>query len=608
MAVGKFCERLFQTSNGSAMFACMTKRTQRRLAAIVAADAVGYSRLMSSDEEGTLAALKAVRDDVFDPYFTEHGGRVVKTTGDGLLAEFPSVLDAVRCCVDIQRSLAERVALMPKGRQLQVRIGINLGDIIIDGDDIFGDGVNVAARLEALAEPGGICVSDDVARQIRGKLDVTFADDGHHTLKNIPEPVHVWRWSSAASIKPEVIDVSEPVPGFDGRPAIAVLAFDNLSQDPEQEFLADAIAEDILTRLAMRRWLPVIARNSSFTYKGQAVSVKTIGQELGARYVLEGSVRKAGKRVRVTGQLIDTESGHHVWAERYDRDIDNIFTVQDEVTDAITAALEPAIGRAEMQRAQRKDPQNLDAWECHQRAMWYLNKVTEPDLERAYELFRQSIAADPTFASPHAGIGLLGFLLRTLSYGSPWSPSRGEIIEAGSRATRLDEMDHFAHAGHGFAAIVADDHDAALASANRSLELNPSFTLGYHCLHSATFFLGDYQTSINAVQQACRISPNDPWLFYFLTGISACHYMLRQYEDAIEAGRIAVERYPMYANASRWLALSLAQAGRHEEAVQMMRRWRDLSGSTVEKAYNAYPIRDPAYLEHYHDGLRKAGL
>jgi adenylate cyclase len=586
----------------------MTKGTRRRLAAIVAADVVGYSRLMAQDEEGTLAAVKVVHQELFDPHFDQHGGRLVKTTGDGLLAEFPSVLDAVRCCVGVQEGLAKRAASAPENKRLQFRIGINLGDIIIDGDDIYGDGVNVAARLEALAEPGGICVSDDVMRQIRGKLDLPFADDGDHTLKNIPEPVHVWRWSLGTSTQPPIVDVSEPIPGFDGRPAIAVLAFDNLSKDPEQEFLCDGIAEDILTRLAMRRWLPVIARNSSFTYKGTSVGVKVIGQELGARYVLEGSVRKAGSRVRVTGQLIDTESGHHVWAERYDRDIDDIFAVQDEITDAITASLEPAVGRAEMQRAQRKDPQNLDAWDYHQRGMWYLNKVTEPDLERAYHFFRQSIAADQTFASPHAGICLLGFLLRTLGYEADWAPSREEVVEAGSHATRLDEMDHFAHSGHGFSAMVAGDHDAALASANRSLELNPSFALGYHCLHSATFFLGDFEASIDAVKQAARISPNDPWLFYFLTGVSACHYMLHQYEEAIDAGRIAVERYPMYANALRWYALSLAQAGRQDEAGQMIQRWRDITNSSVEKAHNAYPIRDPVHLEHYRDGLRKAGL
>ena len=581
---------------------------ERRLAAIMLTDMVGYSRLMGLDEEGTIAHQKAHRDDVIDPMITQHAGRIVKSTGDGLLVEFASVVDAVKCAVGVQTELAGRDTDVPEDRRIQYRIGINLGDIIIDGDDILGDGVNVAARLEALAEPGGVCISGTVHDQVKSRLDISFQDMGKKGLKNIPESVHLWRWPPATPIKPAIVDVSEPVPGFDGRPAIAVLAFDNLSRDPEQEFLADGIAEDILTRLAMRRWLPVIARNSSFTYKGQSVEVKTIGQELGARYVLEGSVRKAGNRVRVTGQLIDTENGHHVWAERYDRDLDDIFAVQDEITDAIAAALEPAIGRAEMQRAQRKDPQNLDAWGYHQRGMWYLTKVTERDLERAYHLFQQSIAADPTFASPHASIGLLGFLLRTLSYGSPWAPSHEEIIEAGNRATRLDDMDHFAHAGHGFAAMVAGDHDAALASASRSLELNPSFTLGQHCLHAATFMLGDYETSINAVRQASRISPNDPWLFYFLTGISACHYMLRQYEDAIEVGRLAVERYPMYANASRWLALSLAQAGRHEEASEMVSRWRDISPTSVERAQDAYPIRDAVHLEHYRDGLRKAGL
>ena len=579
----------------------MTERTQRRLAAIIAADVAGYSRLMSEDEVGTLADLRELRREVLMPAVAKHKGNVVKSMGDGWLMEFASVADGVNCAIRVQEALADHT-------RLKLRIGLHIGDVTFEEEDIYGDGVNVAARLQELAEPGAITISGAARNGIDRKLSADFEDIGARELKNIPEPVQVWRWSSAKPIKAAIVDVSRPVPGFDGRPAIAVLAFENLSRDPDQEFLADGIAEDILTRLAMRRWLPVIARNSSFTYKGQPVDVKIIGQELGARYVLEGSVRKAGNRVRVTGQLIDTESGHHVWADRYDRVLDDIFTVQDEITDAISAALEPAIGRAEMLRAQRKDPQNLDAWDYHQRGMWHLIKVTESDLQRAYGLFQQSIAADPTFASPHAGIGLLGFLMRSLGYETHWAPSCQVIIEAGNRATRLDEMDHFAHAGHGFAAMVAGDIDAAFASANRALELNPSFTLGYHCLHAATFFLGDYETSINAVQQATRISPNDPWLFYFLTGISGCYYMLRKYDEAIDAGRVAVERYPMYANAARWLALSLAQAGHRDEAAQMMQRWRDLSRSTVENAYNAYPIRDVVHLEHYREGLRKAGL
>lgn len=586
----------------------MRERRHRRLAAIVAADIAGYSKLIGADEEGTLAALSAIRSEVVDPLLAEHGGRIANTAGDSLLLEFASVVDAVRCAVASQRAMAERNADIPGHQRIEFRIGVNLGDIVAEGDDIHGDGVNVAARLEGFAEPGGIALSAAAYDQVRGRVEADFEDAGLQHFKNIDRPVQVWRWTATTSTIPGIVDVSEPIPGFGGRPAIAVLAFDNLSQDPEQEFLADGIAEDILTRLAMWRWMPVIARNSSFTYKGRAIDAKSIGLELGARYILEGSVRRAGKRVRVTGQLIDTETDHHVWADRYDRDLDDLFAVQDEITDAIVAALEPAIGRAEMQRAQRKAPQSLDAWDYHQRGMWHLNKVTEGDLELANEMFQRSANTDPSFAPPHAGIGLLGFLLRTLGYDVSWAPSREEIVAVGRRAARLDDLDPFAHAGHGFSAMVGEDMTTAVAAARRSIELNPSFALGYHCLHSATFFLGDFRTSIDAVRQACRISPNDPWLFYYLTGISACHYMMREYDQAVEVGRKAVERYADYANAQRWLALSLAQSGRVDEATEVIERWHGLVGNAAEKAHSAYPLRDAQHLEHYRDGLRKVGL
>jgi adenylate cyclase len=340
----------------------MSEGTQRRLAAIVSADVVGYSRLMGADEAGTLEALRAHRTELVDPLITKHGGRIVKTMGDGLLLEFGSVVSATDCAVAIQKSMASRNSEVPEMRQIIFRIGINLGDIIIDGDDIHGDGVNVAARVQEMAEPGGVAITGRVHDEVRNRLGISFEDAGAHELKNIASPVPIWRWSPYGRTNKRAINVSKPVPGFDGRPAIAVLAFDNLSRDPDQEFLADGIAEDILTRLAMWRWLPVIARNSSFTYKGRNADIKDIGPELGARYILEGSVRKSGNRVRVTGQLIDAETGHHVWADRYDSTMEDIFAVQDEITDAIVSALEPAVGRAEMQRAQRKNPQNLDAW------------------------------------------------------------------------------------------------------------------------------------------------------------------------------------------------------------------------------------------------------
>jgi adenylate cyclase len=586
----------------------MTERAKRRLAAIVAMDVAGYSRLIEADEEGTLRALHAHRREALDLMIAEHNGRVANTAGDSLLLEFTSSVDAVRFARLAQLAMIERNREIEQDRQISFRIGINVGDVVVEGDDLLGDGVNIAARLEALADTGGICLSGETYRQVRGKLDADFEDLGERQVKNIDQPVHVWRWSPTGSTSIGAINVSEPVPGFDGRPAIAVLAFNNLSQDSEQEFLADGIAEDILTRLAMWRWLPVIARNSGFAYKGRAIDLKKVGLELGARYVLEGSVRKAGNRVRITGQLIDTETGYQAWGGRYDRELEDIFTVQDEITDAIVAALEPAVGRAEMQRAHRKKPENLDAWDCYQRGMWYLSKVTERDLERANEMFQQSVEADAKFAPPLAGIGLIGFLNRTIGFSSNWAARLATAHEAAQRAARLDELDPFAQAALGYTSTMSGDYDAGIASAQRAVGLNPSFALGYHCLHAATFMACRFQESMDAVQRACRISPSDPWLFFFLAGVSGCHYMMREYEPAVEAAKIAVARYSKYSNSYRWLAISLAQLDRIDEAQEAMGKFLDLSPNAPETARHAYPLGNEGDLAHYLDGLRKAGL
>src|SRR5262245_3514581 len=356
---------------GSAALA--TERVERRLAAILAADVAGYSRLMGADEEGTLARLKAIRCEMADPKIKEHRGRIVKTTGDGWLLEFGSVVDAVRCAVDVQRAMAERNAHVPPDRHVELRMGINLGDIIKDGRDIYGDGVNVAARLEALAEPGGICVSRVVRDQVRDKLAFSFEDMGEQQVKNIARPVRVHRVrlfedQGLPTVHPSDQATAAPL-AMPDKPSVAVLPFTNMSGDLEQEFLADGIAEDVITALSRYPSLFVIARNSCFTYKGRAVDVKQVGRDLGVRYVLEGSLRKAGNRIRVTGQLVEAESGKHVWAERYDRDLADIFALQDEITGAVTIAIAPAIADAERKRAMRRPPESLDAWTAYQRGL-----------------------------------------------------------------------------------------------------------------------------------------------------------------------------------------------------------------------------------------------
>jgi adenylate cyclase len=373
-------------------------RVDRRLAAIFAGDIAGYSRLMGADEEGTLRQLKAHRKELVDPKIIEHRGRIVKTTGDGMLVEFVSVVDAVRCAVDIQRGMAERNANVPADRHIQFRIGINVGDIIIDGDDIFGDGVNVAARLETLADPGGIMVSSVVHEQVRDKLGFGFEDMGEQTVKNIARPIGVHRVSLIEDVPPTALKSAVTA----DRPSIAVLPFVNMSGDPEQEYFADGISEDIITGLSKLRWFFVIARNSSFTYKSMAVDVKRVARELGVRYVLEGSVRKGGNRVRITAQLIDAATGNHIWADRYDGELTDVFALQDEITRKVVAAIEPKLLEAEATRSQSRSAENLGAWDMVMQANSLFWRLTKTDGEAAITMLKQAVEHYPNYAPAHS--------------------------------------------------------------------------------------------------------------------------------------------------------------------------------------------------------------
>jgi len=412
---------------------------QRRLAAILAADVAGYSRLMGDDEEGTLAALTAHLAELIEPCIAEHRGRVVKTTGDGLLAEFASVVDAVRCAVAFQEGMAERNSDTPGDRRLEFRIGVNLGDVIIQDGDVFGDGVNVAARLEGLAEPGGIVVSGTVHEHVRSKLDLGFNDLGPRSVKNIAEPVRAFGvrleddLPAAAGFGP-----SEPLPLSD-KPSIAVLPFVNMSGDPEQEYFADGISEDIITALSRIRWFLVIARNSSFSYKNTSPDVRDVARDLDVRYVLEGSVRKAGGRVRVTAELIDASVGSHIWAERYDRDLADIFAVQDEITQTVVGAIEPELSCAEQERARQKPPDNLDAWDFYQRGQWHFNRITPEDLARAKVMFQRAMDLDPGFGAAYAGLATACFYQYVLGIASPRELARPalEVPEKPWKSTRM---------------------------------------------------------------------------------------------------------------------------------------------------------------------------
>jgi TolB-like protein len=413
---------------------------ERRLAAILAADVVGYTRLMGADESGTLQRLKAQREDVLEPLIAAHRGRIVKLMGDGLLVEFGSIVDAVVCAVAWQEAVAEKEADRAEATRLRFRIGINLGDVIVDGDDIYGDGVNVAARLEGLAEPAGICLSGDAFRQVRGKTEAQFEDLGEREVKNVAEPLRVYRIAgdgpTAASVPPTAETLALP-----DKPSIAILPFTNMSGDPEQEYFADGVSEDIITALSRIRWFFVIARNSSFAYKGQATDVKQVAQELGIRYVLEGSVRKGGNRVRITAQLADGTTGNQVWARRYDRELADIFDLQDEITETIVGAIEPELGKAERERAKSKRPDNLDAWDLYQRGMSHLYRYTKVDLAEAQGLFRSAVELDPNQGPAYSGLAEAYYYEVVYGFADSVADNRERAIEPARRAVALDAED-----------------------------------------------------------------------------------------------------------------------------------------------------------------------
>jgi adenylate cyclase len=578
------------------------ERVARRLAAVLAADVAGYSRLMGGDEEGTLARLKAVRKAIVDFKIEQHRGRIVKTTGDGLLVEFASAVDAARCAVEVQSGMAEQNAGVPQDKRIEFRIGIHVGDIIIDDNDIFGDGVNIAARLEGIAEPGGICISDDAHRQIRGKVDIGFSDMGSQTLKNIAEPMRAWRLlmdadSGTPPAKPS-LEVAQPL-ALPDKPSIAVLPFQNMSVDPEQEFFADGIAEDIITALSRYSSLFVIARNSCFSFKGRAVDVKQVGRELGVRYVLEGSLRKSGNRVRVTAQLVEAETGNHAWAERYDRDLAEIFSVQDEITQATTIAIAPAIAEAEQQRAMRKPPASLDAWGAYQRGMWHLGKASAGDDDLAGKFFQQAVDLDPMFAGGY--IGLSAVLSR----------AKGTQIreeELARRAVAFDGGNAEAHSRLALALNARGDHQGARAQAERALELCPNLAAAHGALGVILAYSGRPKEGLAALETCIRLDPRDPSLVNRLNQFALAHYFCRDYEGTIEAAERAIRSFPDFPSPYRWLAAALGELGRTAEAKAALGK-----AITVSPASFEFQVRDrppwfrPEDHAHMLDGLRKAG-
>ena len=580
---------------------------ERKLAAILAADVVGYSRLMGEDETGTLERLKSLRRELVQPSIAKRKGRIVKLMGDGLLAEFPSVVEAVQCAVDIQEQMTAREAGVADERRIRLRIGVNLGDIILEGSDIYGDGVNVAARLETLAEPGGICASGTVFDHVKGKVEVSFEDLGQQELKNIPDPVHVYRILLDGK-KPAM---SAHAPGLElpDKPSIAVLPLDNMSHDPDQDFLGEGISEDIITALSKFRSLFVIARNSSFSFKGQQLEIREIGKRLGVRYVVEGSVRRVDNRVRISAQLIDAVEDKNIWAERYDRELEDIFAVQDEVTLSIVQAIEPHLTSAEQQRALRKPPENLDAWENYQRGMWHLLTYQPAECESAISYLKRAVALDPGFARARACLGF-AYGARVLH---DISPDRDADIEralaAGREAAKIDEYEAFAYLTTARTRIFQGRHDEAIAATDRAIQVNPNFALAHMIRGHALWHAGKPQDAMEAIDTAIRASPHDPLMWVFFASKAIALVMLERFDEAISVSR-AAQQHPnaaIYAHLGEMSALG--HKGDTDAAADAVKRAKivkpDVSVGYVDKVL---PVADPRCRELFVGGLRKAGL
>jgi TolB-like protein/class 3 adenylate cyclase len=575
--------------------------TTRRLSAILAADVAGYSRLMGADEEGTHESLKAHLRELVDPKINQHRGRTVKNTGDGLLAEFPSVVDAVRCAVEIQRGMAEHHAETPEDKRIAFRIGVNLGDIIAEDDDIFGDGVNVAARLEALAEPGGICISRVVRDQVRDRLDYGFEDLGEQQVKNIARPVRVYRVRNIAAANTSLAPTPPELPLPD-KPSIAVLPFVNMSGDPEQEYFADGMVEEIITALSRIRWLFVIARNSTFTYKGQAIDVKQVGRELGVRYLLEGSVRKAGNRVRITGQLIDALSGTHLWADRFDGSLEDVFDLQDTVASSVAGVIEPALRAAETARSAGRPTNDLTAYDLYLRAyaMVWSSARQSPE---ALRLMEQAIERDPHYGP---ALAWAAYCCYRLLVDDRSEYRRADALKGADFARRAlevagDDPGVLANAAQALA-YFGEDIGAMMALVDRALALNPNFARGWLVSGTLRLWAGQPDIAIEHAEASLRLSPRVRIGTSFLV-VGAAHFASRRFGEAVPKLLLAIQEDAGFPLPYRCLAACYAHMGRLDEAQAIVERLRAISPVVVP---DASFLRNPEYRELFLSGLRLA--
>jgi len=577
-------------------------RVERRLAAILAADVVGYSRLMGINEEGTLAALKTHQRELIDPKIAEHRGRIVKTTGDGALVEFASAVDAVRCAVEIQCAMSERSAAIPEDRRIDFRIGINVGDIIIDEGDVYGDGVNIAARLEGIADRGGICISDDTFRQVRDKIDVGFDDAGERQLKNIERPVRVYRVQLGKTVQRV-----ERAPASTKRPSIAVLPFQNMSGDPEQEYFADGMVDEIITGLSRIKWLSVVSRNSSYLFKNRPATMKDVAATLGVRYVLEGGVRKSGNRVRITAQLIDAETDAHLWAEQYDRLLEDVFALQDEITMCVVGAIEPSVRKAEIDRIKRQRPDNFTAYDLLLQSQQFVFAGMPAEAAKAITLLEQALKLEPNYSAAHAYLSWC--LHARFGRGGLREEDRLAAVDHARAAVALGNDDATALA---IAALVLayDGHDVstALKVFDRALELSNCNVFAL-CFNAAILaWIGRSELAIERAQRALRLGPFDSLIWRAHHALSIAYFDSHRYGDAADSARSVIAANSAYSLPRAILAAALLRLGRLDEARAAARTVLEHEPSFTIHGTARYAELEPAVFRPMADAWREAGL
>jgi len=584
-----------------------TEKFERKLSAILSADVKGYSRLMRADEDETIRTVTTYRTAIAK-LVEQYRGRVVDSPGDNVLAEFGSGVDAVNCAVEVQRELAERNEELPTERKMEFRIGVNSGDVVHEGERIYGDGVNIAARVEGLAEGGGICISGTVYDSIEGKLGLEFEYMGEHEVKNIDKPIRAYRILMETASATDMSSAESMTLHVPDKPSIAVLPFTNMSGDPEQEYFSDGITEDIITALSRSPWLFVISRNSSFAYRGKAVDVKQVSRELGVRYILEGSVRKAGNRVRVTSQLIDGTLGSHVWAEKYDGELQDIFELQDDITKQVVSSIHTQIHLDMGEMVKRRERPDLSTWDLIARGWKVFYELTEESLAAAETLFRRAVASDPTSCEAHFLLaGVLSHQVM-MGYISDKDTIISRAYELAKRAVALDDRNEYAHWILGVIELWRRNHDMAIAELERAVELNPNCSLAYGTLGTVLSYSGEPDQSIKNNEMAIRSNPKDISIFFRFSGIAMAHFVAGRYTEAAQWARKSTHRKPSWRLGHAVLAASLAQLNHLGEAKEAVDNYLQMFPDATISGLQHLPFKNPDDAHRFEMGLRNAGL